>query len=154
MTMTILDWLDPDRHRQEPQDPNHGKHEGPDYEHGYAHGKEKAHFEIREQASTETSHAPSCECEPCKTLFAAAIALTFEAAYDTIFYRHPHAEATREWIEMATEIAGRCSTSDEVVRKLAIGLEGLAIAESANLALKMFHEGLGNRADGNEKKEE
>ena len=36
------------------------------YAEGYAHGKEKAHFEVR--AVLDSNHAASCGCEPCKTV--------------------------------------------------------------------------------------
>ena len=36
------------------------------YAEGYAHGKEKAHFEVR--AVLDSNHATRCSCEPCKTV--------------------------------------------------------------------------------------
>ena len=36
------------------------------YAEGYAHGKEKAHFEVR--TVLDSNHADSCGCEPCKTV--------------------------------------------------------------------------------------
>ena len=36
------------------------------YAEGYAHGKEKAHFEVR--IVLDSNHAASCGCEPCKTV--------------------------------------------------------------------------------------
>ena len=36
------------------------------YTEGYAHGKEKAHFEVR--TVLDSNHADSCGCEPCKTV--------------------------------------------------------------------------------------
>ena len=36
------------------------------YAEGYAHGKEKAHFEVR--TVLDSNHAASCGCEPCKTV--------------------------------------------------------------------------------------
>ena len=36
------------------------------YAEGYAHGKDKAHFEVR--AVLDSNHASSCGCEPCKTV--------------------------------------------------------------------------------------
>ena len=36
------------------------------YAEGYAHGKDKAHFEVR--AVLDSNHAASCGREPCKTV--------------------------------------------------------------------------------------
>ena len=36
------------------------------YAEGYAHGKEKAHFEVR--MVLDSNHAASCGCEPCRTV--------------------------------------------------------------------------------------
>ena len=36
------------------------------YAEGYAHGKEKAHFEVR--TVLDSNHADSRGCEPCKTV--------------------------------------------------------------------------------------
>ena len=36
------------------------------YAEGYAHGKDKAHFEVR--AVLDSNHAASCGCEPCNTV--------------------------------------------------------------------------------------
>ena len=36
------------------------------YAEGYAHGKEKAHFEIR--VVLDSNHASGCGCESCKTV--------------------------------------------------------------------------------------
>ncbi len=126
--MTLLDWIEPDA------DVFHGDHHGPDYNHGYAHGKEKAHWEIREVARDETSHAPSCGCEPCQTLLVAAMSFTYEAAYDTVLDMRPEAVTVEQWVPVTMEIATRCSTADTVIEMLAHGHEGMAIALAANLA--------------------
>ena len=36
------------------------------YAEGYAHGKEKAHFEVR--MALDSNHAARCGCEPCMTV--------------------------------------------------------------------------------------
>ena len=36
------------------------------YAEGYAHGKDKAHFEVR--TVLDSDHADSCGCEPCITV--------------------------------------------------------------------------------------
>ena len=36
------------------------------YAERYAHGKDKAHFEVR--TVLDSNHAASCGCEPCKTV--------------------------------------------------------------------------------------
>ena len=36
------------------------------YAEEYAHGKDKAHFEVR--MVLDSNHAASCGCEPCKTV--------------------------------------------------------------------------------------
>ncbi len=38
-----------------------------EYERGYAHGKDKAHFEVRTVVEGPPHH-PTCECQPCITI--------------------------------------------------------------------------------------
>ena len=49
-----------------PENPDRMPHCGDDYGHGYDHGKDKAHFEVRNL--DPGSHADDCMCEPCRTV--------------------------------------------------------------------------------------
>ena len=56
-----------------------------DYGSGYAHGKEKAHFELR---TWDGSHAGDCGCEPCQTVRAVIGALSKQPGLNWMMENH------------------------------------------------------------------
>ena len=56
-----------------------------DYGSGYAHGKDKAHFELRTWTG---AHAGDCGCEPCQTVRAVIGALSKQPGLNWMMENH------------------------------------------------------------------
>ena len=113
--------------------------ETPEYGQGYAHGKDKAHFEVRHLAGD--NHAKDCGCEPCIT----ARAVLSGAAYDVARWA-----AIQTLGDAVTPFAARAELAAELAVDCAASA-GADLGKAAGLgvaAARRMLENLRAQADG------